>query len=142
MSLWTKSKKIESEDEESNSELETSNQLLADINALQFQIKGMKIEIDLYKSISTLDFFLESELEQTTLTPLNCHLFLSKLYIGLREVAVNEFSLIIEWFGKIEDVIVKQIDPKSSNYKVKKISEVLKRHFCYLTTPIQFLPNV
>ena len=137
MSLWTNSKNIESEDEESNSELETSNQLLADINALQFQIKGMKIEIDLYKSISTLDFFLESELEQTTLTPLNYHLFLSKLYIGLREVAVNEFSLIIEWFGKIEDVIVKQIDTKSQNSKVKKISEVLKRHFRYLTTPIQ-----
>ena len=133
LSLW-KNKRIESEDED---ELENNNQLIDDINALQFQLRSMKVDMDLFKSISTLDFFLESELEKSTLTPINCHVILSQLYIGLREVAVNEFALILEWFGEIEKVIVKQIDIKSLNSKINKISEVLKRHFRYLTTPIQ-----
>ena len=38
LSLWKNSKKVESEDEESNGELETHNELFADINALKFQI--------------------------------------------------------------------------------------------------------
>ena len=69
---------------------------------------------------------------------MNSHLFFSKLYIGLREVAVTTFSLIEEWFTNIEKVILKQIETKSTDYRIKRISEVLKRHFRYLNTHVQF----